>query len=90
MKPVTPRQFNDWLKKNLRYTWLIGEQGGFWNVDKGHRALIKYFYPKLDTRDMKIFRIDTNPERFSVDFRDEGEGTILDALDRKIKAEMEK
>jgi hypothetical protein len=82
LKPVTPKQFNEWLKNNIRFTWFHGEGGGY---RQGGVPFIKYFYPKLDTRDMKIFRIDCHPERYTVDFRDVGRGNLLDELDRRLE-----
>ena len=90
---VTPKQFNEWLKNNLKYTWYHGKEGSFFNLGNGGSAIFKYFYPKLDTRDMKIFRIDYSgglPDGY-VDFRDCKKGeTILDLLDQRLKEALER
>ncbi len=84
---VTPKQFNEWLKNNIKYTWYHGKEGGFCPKNGGS-PIFKYFYPKLDTRDMKIFRIDYSgscPDGY-VDFRDcEKDETVLNLLEKKLK-----
>ncbi len=83
---ITLKQFHEWLQKNKKYTWYLGKGGGFNSIGHGGHALIKYFYPKFDTRTMHIFRLDANDEYFTVDFRNVEKGTnILDLLDSKIK-----
>jgi len=80
-----------WTKKNLHKTWYHGKGGGFdsLDTDSKHSPVVKYLRPILDTRDMKIFRIEW--EGFGtqvVDFRDDdipiGE-TILDKLTKQIQ-----
>ena len=47
---------------------------------------MKYIRFNLDTRDMKIFCIEAHGlgRDFVADFRDEGEGSILDELQRRL------
>lgn len=54
MEGVTLQQIHEWLKINRKYTWCIGEGGGF-NI--GGKPMVKYFDYILDTRDMQVFNI---------------------------------
>lgn len=84
---VSLKQFHEWLQKNKHRTWYLGEGGGF---QREGTPMIKYFYPKFDSRCMKIFRIDTHPARFGVDFRDVKDGqNILDLLDQRIEEKIQ-
>jgi hypothetical protein len=83
---ITPKEFNEWLKNNIKYTWNLSKEGGFFR-SSGGTPIFKYFYPKLDTRDMMIFRIDFKGslEETHVDFRDcEKDENILDLLNKII------
>jgi hypothetical protein len=83
-RSVTLKEFSDWIKEHLHMTWFLGEGGAFSTQgrEKDGGPYIKYFYPSLDTRTMKIFHIKTNYHE--VDFREEFDGTILDLLLHKI------
>ncbi len=75
-RSVTPEQFVEWVRTNEHRTWSHAK--GF---VPGAYPRIKYFYPCLDTRDMKIFRITTKSMDYVVDFRDEFDGNILEQLE---------
>ena len=90
LESVTPRQFFEWLKANEHKTWSHGDNGGFSSKarENGGGPIFKYFRLNLDTRDMKIFNIETNSMHTSTDFRDkapEGVKTLTDMLDHKAK-----
>lgn len=85
LKEISLEELTAWIKKNPHITWNF-ESGGFnpENRNKPGRMRGKYIRFNLDTRDMKIFRLelDGSGDDIVVDFRDEGEGTLLDELDR--------
>lgn len=83
-KPVTLRQLAEFIKTNLHLTWYLGEGGPFSTEgrDRGGWSAVKYIYPKLDTRTMEVWAIET--DKFVVTHTDEFEGTILDLLLHKI------
>ena len=88
-REVSLKEFAEWMKNNVKYTWNL-KKGGFSSFNSGGSPLIKYIFPKIDTRDMKVFRIDIERHNLTVDFRDEDDelkkgATILDLLDLKIK-----
>lgn len=88
MKPVSMQELTDWVEKNKNHTWYMGDGGGYDAIvdpDKPGSIAIKYLTFSLDTRDMKVYHV--NAERLGVkcDFRDPGEGTILDKLDGAIQ-----
>lgn len=85
-REISLKEFNDWLNENTHLTWCMQKKfkiGGFGSKHPEAGPYIKYIYPSIDTRDMKIYHIKT--DRFEVDFRDEFDGTILDLLLHKIR-----
>jgi len=83
LKEISLTQLTKWIKKNKHVTWSL-ESWGSHGIGKPGRLRGKYINFALDTRDMKIFRLTlrgAGPD-IAVDFRDEGEGNLLDALDR--------
>jgi hypothetical protein len=90
MRAVTMREVTEWVEKNEHHTWSIDDGGGF-DPSSGGSPIIKYLSFNLDTRDMKIFRISCDRlEGSPFDFRNEGEGSILDAMDRSLKKRCQK
>lgn len=98
-KPVTLRQFGEWLKNNVSKTWFTGyeigeedqklkfnfEDGGFASKP-GHTPLIKYIHPVVDCRDMKVFLIKFrgSMEETTVSIHDEYDGNILELFESKF------
>lgn len=76
-------QLAAWIEKNKHVTWHHSTWGGRLADQKGSKRG-KYIRFNLDTRDMKIFSLHLNGmgEDITIDFRDKGEGNLLDALDR--------
>jgi len=86
-KEVTIEEFAKWASNNKNYTWYHGKGGGF-DFGGTNCPFIKYMRPALDTRDMKVYRIECDRKEYTTDFRDEGEGTILDILSAKLEKAM--
>lgn len=87
-KPVTPKEFAEWLKNNIHKTWFLSKEGGYSSKKVGSGPHMKYIQPTIDTRTMKIYSITTNSKNLSVNFQEkapEGVDTILDLLDYKIE-----
>lgn len=85
---VTIQQFNEWIVNNIKYTWNYGDSG----FRNGALPIFKYFYPCLDTRDMRVFRIEYSGsiDDGCVDFQNcEKNTTILDLLDNIVKTTLE-
>lgn len=84
LKEITIKELADWIKKNKHVTWHISTFGKSSDKPGQHRG--KYITFRLDTRDMKIFRLELEGmgDSIVVDFRDGGEGNILDELDRRL------
>lgn len=82
LKEISLSQLNAWIKKNKHITWSPESFGS--SPSKPGSLRGKYIDFNLDTRDMKIFRLTLRGagENIVVDFRDPGEGTLLDQLDR--------
>lgn len=78
---MTLDEVNQWIKRNTLRTW------SFPNFGKENSTLeIKYFRFNLDTRDMKIFRIEIDGFADKVaDFREDFDGTILELLESKLE-----
>lgn len=83
LKEISINQLAAWIKKNPQVTWGPKSWGSEQHGKPGHLRG-KYIDFNLDTRDMKIFRLTLRGagEDIVVDFRDEGEGTLLDQLER--------
>lgn len=84
MLPVKLEDIHFWLEQHPEHTWnytgVIGEH-------RVHRTkAVKYLTLSFDTRSMDIYRLTASGLRgeIVVDFRDVGEGNILDGLDRAI------
>ena len=87
LETVTPKEFFTWLQANEHKTWSHGKNGGF-SSKEGSSPIFKYFRLNLDTRDMRIFNIETDSMHTSTDYRDEapeGAKNLLDMLDVKAK-----
>lgn len=86
-KEVTLQQLSEWVAKNENRTWSRSDL-----VDYTKRTLeMKYIRFNLDTRDMMIFRVDTDSDRgVSADFREEFDGNILELLESKLDAYKKK
>ena len=82
-RPVTLKEFNDWIKENVHRTW-------FRDPSNPNKTLeIKYLYPSLDTRDMKIFFVGTRNDKVYGSHVDDHE-TVLTALIARLDGEKVK
>lgn len=79
---VSLKEFVKWIDKNINRTWNHGPK----LRDFGKRTLeVKYFYPSIDTRDMKVFYINTSGwGDINVSHSEEFDGTILELLEKKL------
>ncbi|MCK5016087.1 MAG: hypothetical protein KAS32_03365 [Candidatus Peribacteraceae bacterium] len=76
VRPVTLKVFTEWVMSNLHRTW---------NMKTSERTLeVKYFFPSIDTRDMKVFHIRTNTERIFATHTELFDGNILELLEFKM------
>lgn len=87
-REITLSDLQRWLEKNKHRVW-AWEDPAFWDIPEKKKTLeIKYMSFRLDTRDMKIFRIDTDgagPDH-CVDIRDDKiDWSLLDLLESKLK-----
>lgn len=84
-KPVSLKRLHEWLQKNCHLTWYMGEYPEQCEHDRTIGP-IKYIDPVFDTRTMTIFTLSTRGwGNYSVDFREEFDGDILDLLEYKIE-----
>lgn len=87
LKKVTLQEVNDWLEIHKNLTW------HFDNFGKDDRYfLIKYISPAIDTRTGLVYYVKAwgGPKEFEIHHGDEGGGTILSALSKKIKDYLQK
>jgi len=88
---VTLKQLSDWIEKNKHRTW--NHDYHFGPEKKGETTFeMKYIRFNLDTRDMRIFAIQTDGfGELKVDFReDDKDWTILDLLEFKLDQRRKK
>lgn len=90
LKEITIAQLGAWIKKNPQITWGPNSWGSEQHGKPGHLRG-KYIRFNLDTRDMKIFNLTLSGagEDIVIDFRDEGEGNLLDQLERIFAKDKE-
>jgi len=92
-KSVTLKQFSEWLQqiehRTWSHRWFLPHK--FPEIDregKKHTREVKYFYPKmefsLDTRDWRVFHIQTRDPELQANQSDDFEGTILELLETKM------
>lgn len=81
---VTIGQLADWIEKNKHRTWSHDHLAG--KTKRCPSFEMKYIRFNLDTRDMRIFAIQTDGGgNLTVDFReDDKDWTILDLLESKL------
>lgn len=82
-KAVSLKEFTDWIDKNIHRTWNHGPK---MSKLMSRSLEIKYFYPSIDTRDMKVFhiRISGWGDDWDVNHCDKFDGTILELLEKKL------
>jgi hypothetical protein len=86
LKEVTIQELAKWVESNPQIRWSPENFGPNEHNKPGHLRG-KYIRFNLDTRDMKVFRcsLEGAGDEIVADFRDNGEGTILDELDRRLR-----
>jgi len=86
-KTITPKQLMEWVKTNEHRTWSLRKG---WGTGGTHE--VKYLRFHLDTRDMKIYRIDVDGLGMeeAADFREEFDGNLLELLEYKLKIYRER
>jgi hypothetical protein len=80
---ITPKQFTDWVRDNEHRTWSLRKG---WSEGGTHE--VKYFRFNLDTRDMRIYRIEADcgyNRTVVADFREEFQGNLLELLEKKLQ-----
>lgn len=89
MKEVTLDELKTYIDSNPHITWGAGSWGSEAFSKPGSKRM-KYLYFCLDTRDMKIFRLEVRGmgENIELDFRDEGDESLIEALDKILKADV--
>ena len=90
-KAVNLKQLTEWVRGNLDLTWFVGKDSfGEHNFSKSSLQ-IKYMDIVLDTRDMKVFSISVRGmgRKLNVNHGEDFEGSILELLSEKLKAERE-
>jgi hypothetical protein len=87
-KPVGLQRLHEWLGTNAHLTWYMGKYPKRCKDDRNIGA-IKYLVPQFDTRTHDIYNISTRGwSNYTVDFREEFDGDILDLLKYKIENEL--
>lgn len=84
---ITIEQLRSWINDNKHVTWAPDSFGA--NLAQGRSGHLrgKYISFRLDTRTFKIFRLELSigtDDDIIIDSRDDGEGTLLDELDRVL------
>lgn len=80
-RPVKLSELALWIETNLHRTWHFSQ----W-AKPGHLRQIKYLKPNIDTRDMKVWRIEIDGfyDVKDVSTHDEFDGNILQLLEKKL------
>jgi hypothetical protein len=80
-KTITPKEFVEWVKNNEHRTWSFRKGWG-----QGGTHEIKYLRFHLDTRDMKIYRVEMNGLGMEevADFREDFDGNLLELMEHKL------
>jgi hypothetical protein len=87
LAPITIEQLRSWINDNKHVTWAPESRGAKVTTGRSGHFRGKYIRFNLDTTTFKINRLELSvggDDDIIIDTKTDGEGTILDELDRVL------